>query len=136
MQAFARVRKQIAVLMRLAAPARHPCGDRSLQARRAIDDEKGRPPQAALDQIRVTARSIRWPLVSCTLGLPLSRRKRKKLVVLDQNLRQTQEQQDIFLLLALLDFETDILRRFIGASLPSPLRLICLPSSDFPVHSA
>ena len=52
MQAFARVRKQIAVLMRLAAPARHPCGDRSLQARRAIDDEKGRPPQAALDQIR------------------------------------------------------------------------------------
>ena len=54
MQALGRVREQIAVLMNSAPLHRHAIpdgGDCFLQARRAIDDEKGRPPQATLDQI-------------------------------------------------------------------------------------
>ena len=54
MQALGRVGKQIAVFMHGAPLYRYAIpdgGDRSLQSRRAVDDEKGRPPQATLDQI-------------------------------------------------------------------------------------
>ena len=54
MQALGRVREQIAVLMNGTALHRHVIpngGDRFLQSRCAVDDEKSRPPQTAVDQI-------------------------------------------------------------------------------------